>query len=131
MSLDIVNAIHECGWSAYLSILLGALGSLGALSGLALLGSSQRKSAWALGGAALLFGILSLGAGLAGASMGRSATDSALVAVEASMRDRLREVGYAEAMQCNAIAGRTSALPIVVGLLVLGIGLAVRKSRSA
>lgn len=129
--MSILNAVHECGWASFVCIFLGVIGSIGGLGGLALLFGSGRKSAWAVGLLSILCGGLSLVGGYVGMTMGRSATDHALNLVDPSMRDAMLKVGYAEAGQCINIAGTTSALPIVLGLLVAGVGLLAGKSRSA
>lgn len=124
-----LNAFRECGWSSYVSLLLGVLGSLGALAGLVLVFSAERKSAPALALLALLFGGMSLGAGFLGAAHGRSTVDNVLAAVDESMREQVRVVGYAEASQCVNVATRTSAAPLLLGGLVLGAALLLKKSR--
>lgn len=122
-------ALKECGWPAFLCLLFGGAGIAAGFIGMMLLLTKARRIAWFVGLVAALLGLSAIAGGLLGRQLGLARLESALVSadIEPALRDRIREVGTAEAGQCVTIGAGAGALPILFGLFGLGIGLLVRK----
>ena len=125
--MSMIEAVRECGWPAYLCLLLGGFASLSAVAALVMLGSKDRRRAWQV----VLAALLGFGVGSLGVQLGRKAVEEALKTapshIDAEMAKELRAKGYAEAAQCQVIAEKTSSVPLFLGLLALGVGLLIRK----
>lgn len=110
----------ECGWPAWLVLLLGliALGLALVALVLALLATKHARLLSVLAVAAAL---LPAGAGALGTLWGQHQVDAVLTAVDPAQRERIREVGYREAAQCTTLGAEGASLPLalaVAGLLV-------------
>ena len=129
--MSMIEAVRECGWPAYLCLLLGGFASLSAVAALVMLGSRDRRRAWQVALAPVLAALLGFGVGSLGVQLGRKAVEEALKTapshIDAEMAKELRAKGYAEAAQCQVIAEKTSSVPLFLGLLALGVGLLIRK----
>jgi hypothetical protein len=124
---------QECGWTAWLCLLIGLVGVGAGLLGFVLLGAKVRVGAWIAGGAAIVLGVTAVGAGLLGQQLGLRATESAVAgeSVDASQKARILAVGAEEAAQCVKVGAAAGALPLVMGALAVGIGLALRQKTAS
>lgn len=122
-----LQSMLDCGVAAFLCLILGFFGSIGAIVGLVVLLTPSRRHVWRVGGAALALGLLALGGGFVGEQLGRRKTNETLAreSFNRDLAERIRRVGYEESAQCRAIGNTVSALPLVLGALVLVIGLRI------
>src|SRR5277367_3865602 len=116
------NAFQECGWAAWLCLLIGFVGSGVGLAGLVLLATKVRGVAAVAGGVAIALGVLAVGAGFFGQHTGLAMTEAALSgdSVDPAQKERIRAVGTAEAGQCVKVGAATGALPFVMGAVAVG-----------
>jgi hypothetical protein len=119
----------ECGWSAWVTLLLGLVSLVvtGVALGLALM---RNRFALALSFLALAIALSPAAAGVAGTYMGRNMVERALVGVTPEQRERILAVGYAEAAQCTRLGLGFGALPMALGFAGIGVALVRRKTRS-
>ena len=106
-------AIRDCGWPAYLCILIGLVGALVGLLGVVLAATKRAGAARLLGGVAIAIGLGTVGAGFVGRAMGERATESVLEEVPAESKDIIRAEGHKEAGQCVNVGGYAAALPLL------------------
>jgi hypothetical protein len=123
---------QECGWPSWFSLFFG-IGAF-ALSivalGVALFRARLRTLlAWF----ALSVAILPAGSGALGMQLGRATVDRALSSpfVDASQRERIRELGYREAESCLAVGGACSAAPLLFALIALAVAYALHRKDAA
>jgi|HubBroStandDraft_2_1064218.scaffolds.fasta_scaffold1442555_1 hypothetical protein len=123
------NAFRECGWAAWLCLLIGFVGIGVGIAGLVLLATKARKAATVAGVVALALGFLAMGAGLLGRQSGLAVMEAAIsgTSVDPSQKERIRALGTAEAAQCVNVGAATGALPFLMGAVAVGLGLALRK----
>jgi hypothetical protein len=123
------EAFHDCGWAAWLCLLIGLLGTCVGVLGVALLATNRRSAAQAVGAFAIGVGILSFGAGVLGRVTGMRNVEAALSSgtIEPSLAAEIRAEGTHEAGQCVTVGAGCGALPVLLGALAAGIGLALQK----
>jgi hypothetical protein len=123
------NAFRECGWAAWLCLLIGFAGIGVGLVGVILLATKARGAATGAGVAAIALGVLAVGTGLFGQHTGIARMEAAIsgTAIDPSQKERIRAVGNAEAGQCVAVGAATGALPFVMGAIAVALGLSLRK----
>jgi disulfide bond formation protein DsbB len=125
---DVYEAIMDCGWAAWLCVLIAFPAFVAGVLAL-VLALKARAAAGVLGGLAIALGVFGVGTGLMGRQWGISrvmgATSSA--ALDPSQRDRIRALGMQEAGQCVKIGGFTGGLPILLGLSAIVLGTSARK----
>ncbi len=114
--------LKEGGWGAWLALLLGLVGLLvGAGAGVTLLFS--RRGAFWVGVASLVIATMASGVGLLGMVSGRHRTDAALMALDSqTAAERIRREGYLEAAQAAKVGFGASLVPLLFGLLSVGLG---------
>src|SRR5215472_15461041 len=130
---DFWYTFKSCGAPSFLILLLAIGGFVAAIAAIcvALLVHKGRLGMLAALGA-LIIGSASLTTGALGQMMGRSRTDEALVlmsgssAINAEMREQIREEGYAESATCMSLGMYGGALPLLAGVLGL-VAFFVRK----
>ncbi|MBI5478034.1 MAG: hypothetical protein HY906_04215 [Deltaproteobacteria bacterium] len=116
---------QEGGFAMFPILLLGVVGLVGTIAGLAIgLSSRRRGTPLAFGAGLLAVAVLCVGIGGASYLMAEMKIDAALVAVAPEMRDELRTVGRAEARVALTFGGGAAALPAIGGLLLVALGLA-------
>jgi hypothetical protein len=127
------NAFRECGWAAWLCLLIGFAGSGVGLVGVVLLAAKQRGAAMGAGVIAVALGALAMGAGVVGQQSGLSRMEAALsgTSIDPSQKERIRAVGTLEASRCISVGAGTGALPFLLGAVAVGLGLALRKQPAA
>lgn len=121
-----------CGWPAWVMLLCGIVGFCLAVLGLVLSGYEKPRASVIVSGLAVLVCFTAIGLGPIGTMMGRAATDRALAgeAVDPSMKDQIRQAGYAEADACKDVGVGLGTAPLIValGAFVLAIVLFRKKS---
>lgn len=127
--ISILHSLRDCGWAAWLCVLIGLAGTLAGLVGVVLGAFRKRGPASFLGVVAIALGLLAVGTGMGGRVLAESKVESVLVgaAINPSMKERIRAEGMAEASQCVVIGGFTGALPFLLGAVAMAIGLALQK----
>jgi hypothetical protein len=123
------ESFRDCGWAAWLCLLIGLAGAAAGVLGVALFAGKVRGAARVFGILALAAGVLSLGTGLVGRETGLSRTRAAVSgeSIDPSQRARILALGAEEANQCIAVGAATGALPFILGALAVGLGLALQK----
>jgi len=127
-------SFRDCGGVAYLILFLSTIGFVASIGAAVLVFTlKNRRFAIAISAATLVLGILIAGAGAFGEASGRAHTDEALgfmsgsSAIDPAMRERIRAEGYQESEQCVSIGLGGSALPSIVGLVLLTVALFMKK----
>jgi hypothetical protein len=124
-----LESFRNCGWASFVMLFLGLLG-LGACV-LALVLTLVRRPVGAIiaAGAGVALALMSFGAGPIGAMYGRQVTDNALdtPAIDPAVKERIRTVGYAEANACVSVGFSIGAMPLVAGVIALGVALRAKK----
>ena len=116
------TAFMEGGWAMYPIAALGCLGMLGGIVGF-ILGITIAKARTAmLAGALMGLGLVAPMVGSLGYTMGRMATERAIVNVSPDMQETIRTVGTAEAMTCIEFGVGAGLVPFCLGLALLGLG---------
>ena len=120
----------ECGWAAYLILLLTIVSLVGALIAIGLAFFTRK---WGLPIALVAF-CLTLtvpAAGVIGTSYGKSVVDGAVSgnSIDPTKREMIRKVGYEEAGTCTTLGLGLGALPGLLSLAGLGIAILRRKGR--
>lgn len=127
-----MESFRNCGWASYAMLFLGLMG-LGACI-LALVLALVRRPVGGViaGGASILLGLMSFGAGPLGAMYGRQVTDSTLdsLAMEPAEKEKVRDAGYAEANACVSVGFSLGAMPLVAGCAALAVALRAKKKLS-
>ncbi len=123
------NALRECGWAAWLCLLIGFAGAGVGIVGVILLATKARGAAMGAGVVALALGVLAVGTGIFGQQSGLARMESAIsgTSIDPSQKERIRAVGTVEAAQCVSVGVATGALPFLMGAIAVGLGLALRK----
>lgn len=128
------EVFKDCGWAAWLCVLLGFAGIAAGFVGLVFLLTRARSVAFIPGAIGLLLGGGAIGMGLVGQQWGLSRMEAALTSargeIDPSQEQRIREQGSLEAGHCLTVGFGTGALPFVMGGLAVAIGLVVRKKAS-
>ncbi len=110
-----MESFRECGWSAFLSLGVGILATLVGVVALSLALLKPR--------AGLIVGVLALsaslgapGMGVIGMVWGRQQTESAIASesISPELKERIREVGYAEAAGCVPVGATFGVLPLIL-----------------
>lgn len=123
-----MDSFRECGWSAFLSL---GIGILATLIGVVALSMALLKPR-----AGLLVGVLGLaaslgapGMGVIGMFWGRQQTESAIASesINPELKDRIREVGYAEAAGCVPVGATFGALPMVMAGIAIVVAVVKQK----
>lgn len=124
-----VDAILDCGWAAWLCVLIGLVGAGAGVAGLVLVRTRARAAARVVGVVAIVLGILALVTGVAGQRLAlwkiAAATSSEFL--DPAQARRVRAEGAREAGQCVVVGVATGALPFVLGAVAVGIGFAAAK----
>ena len=127
-----MQMFRECGFMAFV---VAFIGIVAVLLGIVALSLAIFKPRWGvvLGVVALAVSCSTPGAGALGTVLGKQKTDEALSGESVSPEDkaRIREMGYAEAGQCTTLGASFGALPLLLGLAALGLGLLRRKTDAA
>jgi hypothetical protein len=126
---SILYSFRDCGWTAWLCLLIGLIGLACAGLGVALGAFRKRTAAQILGGMAVALGLTAAGMGVVGRTLAESKVESVLVgsSIDPSQKERIRAEGMREASVCVAVGAGTGALPFLLGVLALGLGLALQK----
>jgi hypothetical protein len=131
---SIWESFRDCGSVAYLILFLSTIGVVASIGGAVLVVTlKNRRFAIVASAATLVFGILIAGAGAFGEANGRARTNEALGFMSASsgidpaMREQIRAEGYKESEQCVSLGLGGSALPSIVGLVLLTVSLFMKK----
>jgi hypothetical protein len=121
-----LEAVRMAGWSGFLLVALGFFGALASLAcvAVAITKRDGRVSAW-MALVAMLFATASFGIGIIGMRLGRHQVDRALAAVSIvpSQVETILFEGYAETRYCVRIGLVAGALPFLLGLAAMAIGL--------
>ncbi len=129
------EVFKDCGWPAWICVLLAAGGLTGGFVGLVFLATRARSVAWIPGAIALVLGGSAVGMGLVGQQWGLSRMEEALTSakgqIDPSQEQRIREQGGIEAGHCVNVGVGAGALPFLMGGLAVAIGLTLRKKASA
>lgn len=124
-----LEAVKECGWAAFLAIFVGAAGVAVGVIGLVLLATRSRSAAWIPGAIAVLLGLGAVAAGVVGRQIGMSRVEEFVSSpspdIDPHQRQMMLELGTMEANQCVKVGFTLGALPFVLGLVAVGLGLAV------
>jgi hypothetical protein len=125
------EAFKECGWAAWLCVLIAMPALAAGVVGLALRG--RHVAGRVLGILAIALGVTTIAVGFAGRELGIATTEAALsgAGIDPAQKARIREVGRAEAGQCVAVGGAMGALPFVLGVIALALGMASRDERAS
>ena len=88
-----------------------------------------RGAAKTLGAVAAGVGVLAMMTGLLGRQSGLGRMEEALAgdSIDPSQKVLIRKVGTEEANQCLAVGAGTGALPLVLGLMAVGLGISARR----
>ena len=125
---SVLRSFNDCGWPAFLCVLIGAVGLI--LGGVgALLGAlKSHTSARVLGGMAVVLGLLAGCTGLVGKVRGESVVAEVTAGnnISPDQRERIRAEGMKEAAQCVTIGLGTAALPVVLGVLAVALGMGLQ-----
>ncbi len=125
-----MQTFMECGWAAWVILLLTIIAVAGALVAV---GLAFFKPKWGLPFAVVAFGLTLCvpAAGVIGTSYGKSVVDGAVSghSIDPAQRERIRKVGYEEAGTCTGLGLGFGALPGLLSILGLGIAIARRKGR--
>lgn len=114
-------AFRECGVMAFVILFSSVLGLVAAVASLAVVVAvKNRRLAIGVSLVTLLLGVGALGAGAFGQAWGRSVVEKALAGVSSDEAPVIRAEGYKEAGQCVSLGEGGGALPIVLGLVLLG-----------
>ncbi|MEZ4222416.1 MAG: hypothetical protein R3B13_15870 [Polyangiaceae bacterium] len=120
----------ECGWAAWVVVLVAVVGVAAGLTGL---GLALFRPKWGLGVGVLALGIaLTIPAtGVIGTTLGRSKVDEVLTsgAIDPAMKERIRAVGYAEAKSCTTLGLTFGALPGLLSVIAVGLAFVRRGTR--
>ncbi len=127
-----MEAFELCGWPAYAAVggsLLGVLVALVAL-GLAIF---KPRFGLALAVVAIAVALLPAGCGVGGTAYGRHRIDRVLDgdSIDPTQKERIREMGYAEASESTPIGLVATAPPLVIAALALPIAFLRRRRDSA
>ncbi len=129
------EVFKDCGWPAWICVLLGAAGLTAGFVGLVFLLTRARSVAWIPGAIALLLGGGALSMGVVGRQWGLSRMEEALTSargeIDPSQEQRIREQGTIEAGHCVSVGFGAGSLPFVMGGLAVAIGLVLRKKPAA
>jgi hypothetical protein len=115
----------DCGWAAFVILLLTALGVL--LSVVALVLGALRKG-WTAAGVAIAvvcLGLFDGAMGVGGMLHGRSNVEQAVsvassLGMDPSRKQLIMEQGYSEARSCVTVGAQSGALLVVLGLAESG-----------
>jgi hypothetical protein len=82
-----------------------------------------------LGAVAAALGVLAVCVGLLGKQIeiGKVMAATSSQALDPGQRDRIRAIGVMDAGQCVTWGAGTGTLPLVLGVLAVGLGLSARK----
>lgn len=125
-----MQMIRECGFMAYVVLALGLLAVVVGLVAVSIAILAPRIG--------LVVSVLALavscgvpGAGAAGTMWNRSKIEDALAgaSVDPAQKERIREIGQAEAAQCTTLGLGAGALPLLLSIAALGAAFMRRKSR--
>ncbi len=126
------ESVQLCGWTGLLIVAAAIVAlPLGVVAiGLSAMG---KRAGWVLGVLALIASLVIPSIGILGTMLGRSVTDEALSggSVDPSHREKIRQVGYAEADRCTSLGLTGSALPLLLSLSAIGLAFAKRKADEA
>ena len=126
----ILRSFNDCGWPAYLCVLIGVIGLL--LGGVgSLLGALESGTgARVLGALAVGLGLLAGCTGLVGKIHGESVVAEVTEGnnISPDQRERIRAEGMMEAAQCVSIGLGTAALPLLLGVVAVALGMSVQKA---
>jgi hypothetical protein len=127
-----MQMLFECGAAGYLVLGLTLLALLFALVavGVAVL---RPRIGILIAAVAVAASCTPGGAGILGTQLGRAKVDAVLAgpAIDPEVRERIRNVGYAEAAQCTPLGLGGSVPPLVLALVALAVAAARRAKRSA
>ena len=125
-----MQMIRECGFVAYVVLALGLLAVVVALVAVSI-AILKPRIGLVLSVLALAVSCGAPGAGVAGTLWNRSKIEDALsgASVDPSQRERIREIGQAEAAQCTTLGLGTGALPLLLSIAALGVAFMRRKAR--
>jgi hypothetical protein len=120
---------RECGWPAWLTLLLTMVAlSFGFVAVLVAFSRSRAKTAIAV--VALVVAAFPAAAGVFGTMFGRAKVDEvvSMGGIDPAMAERIRQVGYGVAGQCVSFGFGGSALPMLVAIAAITLALARARS---
>jgi hypothetical protein len=131
-------SFRDCGSVAYLILFLSTIGVVASVGAAVLVFTlKNRRFAIAVSAGVLVLGIIVAGAGAFGEASGRARTNEALgfmsgsSSIDPAMREQIRAEGYKESEQCVSLGLGGSALPSIVGLVLLTVALFMKKQEVA
>jgi hypothetical protein len=125
----LLSSFRDCGWPAWLCLLIGFLGAGSGSLGLLLGALRKPLAARVFGAMTLVLGLLAVTTGFVGQSLGNAQTEAALSgdSVTPDQKALIRAEGTREASQCVPVGAGTAALPLLLGALGIGLGFASQK----
>jgi len=125
-------AFQACGFPSWLMLLAAMLALPFALVAVAL-AIARTKTAKLFAVLALTFSLLPVAVGAMGMTLARSKVDSVLDGnlIEPGLRERIRAEGYEEAALCLRLGFGAGAVPLLFGLVAVGLALALSPRRTA
>jgi hypothetical protein len=122
-----MESFRNCGWASFVMLFMGLMGLTACVLALVLTLMRRPVGGMISAGASLLFAVMSFGTGPLGAMYGRQVTDSAIETVDPALREKIRQVGYQEADSCVDVGISLGAMPLVAGVIALGVAFRAKK----
>jgi hypothetical protein len=124
-----MESFQNCGWASFLMLFMGLMGLTACILALVLTLVRRPVGGMIAAGASIVLAVMSFGTGPLGAMYGRQVTDNALDsgAIDPAQKERIRQQGYLEADSCVQVGLSLGALPLVAGVIALGVGLRARR----
>lgn len=119
--MNLLRLLQEGGIGAWAAL---ALGVIGTIAGVVSLGAAlgRTRAAFGLGVTTLLLSVLAAAAGIGGTLWGHVQMERALVHIDPVMRERLTQVGTAEAAGASLVGCFAALLPLVLGAFAALVG---------
>jgi hypothetical protein len=132
-----LRALNMAGWSGWVLLLIGIVGAIASVACVVLIAARSsdaraRASGLLLATIPMLFATAAFGLGVLGLAIGRQRVHAALAGVDMpSVTEAILHEGYLETLYSLRIGLVAGALPFVLGVAGVGIGLARRKPGDA
>lgn len=118
-----MESFRECGWPSFAALGVGSLALVAGIVALAL-ALIKPRTGFIVGIVALAIAFGPAGVGFMGMLLGRQVTDNALSgeSVSPEQKERIREVGYAEASQCVNVGATIGIVPMIMAGIAIAVG---------
>lgn len=128
-----MESFQECGWPAIAILLLSVLALGAGVVAIILAATRHPRAGVVLSGLALVMALGALAGGPLGAAYGRRFVDDVVSgeSISPEQRERIREIGYAEAGKCIPVGLSLGAVPALISFVALGLSLAAGRRQSA